>query len=111
MIVRPEHFKFRDETQREQERILGELGMPPELKESLVPPETSDPLFVTAPEYCFFCGEKLTIPAVMWHGRHSTDNNAPAEVWLHPTCAERLVAGLRRDVEKLKGVAHPADDE
>jgi hypothetical protein len=111
MIVRPEHFKFRVEAQREQGRELGDLGISAELTESLIPAETADPFFTSAPDYCFFCGEKLTVPAVMWHGRHPTNRNAQAEVWLHPSCAERLVSGLRQDVEELKAAKGPTEDK
>jgi hypothetical protein len=111
MIVRPKHFKFRIEAQHEHERILDEIGMPPEFKEALIPEDSFAPFFVTAPDYCFYCGEKLTIPAVMWNGRHPTDKDALAEVWLHPSCAEHFVTGLRRDIAELRDASHPADEK
>lgn len=52
------------------------------------------PFFESAPSECFCCGEKLTIPCVMWHGATGQD------IWLHPPCALNLAMGLVNDVEE-----------
>jgi len=49
---------------------------------------------------CFFCGRKLTIPAVMWEGHDDS-------IWMHPDCVEKLSHRLMRDVRELrKGKAY-----
>ncbi len=101
MIVRPEHFEF----DRDKSRELTELARDRKLsgeQRDLVNDATNDqPFFSEAASHCFYCGEKLTIPAVMWNGRDGGSADA-AEIWLHPKCAEQLCARLNRDVNELK---------
>lgn len=49
-------------------------------------------------EFCFFCGEKLTLPMVMWHGRNHRDD---ADIWLHPNCVRPFCNRLMRDFNQF----------
>jgi len=46
-------------------------------------------------EFCFFCGEKLTLPMVMWHGSNHS------EIWLHPNCVRPFCNRMMRDFNQL----------
>ena len=51
---------------------------------------------------CFFCGEPLTFPLVMWAG-------AEDKIFLHPLCAEDLHFRMARDIwdaRRRAGHAH-----
>ena len=100
MIIKSEHFDFRVQASREQQRVLGEVGLSSDASEEIAA-AAGLPLIGKAPDFCFYCGERLTIPAVMWQGRHPTRRDAPSELWLHPTCAEKFVSGLNRDIDEL----------
>jgi hypothetical protein len=52
-----------------------------------------DPVFLRVPDKCFLCGEKLTLPAVMWNGCDS-------QLWLHAKCVFPLCAPLLYDAKK-----------
>jgi hypothetical protein len=52
------------------------------------------------PSVCFLCGEKLTVPCVMWVGPVDIKSTA-GELWLHRECArefgEKLVEEYNRN--------------
>lgn len=50
---------------------------------------------------CFYCGEFLQDPAVMW------DGNDGQIIYLHGLCVERLQLGLLRDALELKYAGRP----
>jgi hypothetical protein len=52
-------------------------------------------MFHNPPSRCFKCGERLTVPCVMWNG-------IPDKIWLHSDCAEHLGERLIHD-SKQKG--------
>jgi len=107
MIVRSEDFEF----DREKSRKLADLGRDETLsreQRGLIRAAGEDQPFITEPaSHCFYCGNKLTIPAIMWAGRSGGGKEA-SEIWLHPNCAEKLVAGLVRDVDELGFGKHSA---
>ena len=100
MIVRPEHF---DSTRDNEAAALAKDPALSSAEKSLLRElGREEPFFTEPPTFCFYCGEKLTIPAIIWHGRHATIVNETSEIWLHPRCAEQLTATMARDVNELK---------
>jgi len=49
---------------------------------------------------CFYCGEAVQNPCVMWHGLNQRNTN----IFLHPQCADRLVFHLASDARKCREV-------
>lgn len=49
---------------------------------------------------CFFCGEKLTIPALMWHGNSSDSKGFP--MCLHLDCVEDFANRIVIDVKRFR---------
>jgi hypothetical protein len=50
---------------------------------------------------CFHCGEKLSLPCVMWNGSHPVVKNEWFQIWLHPECVEDLFRRLLRDAQEI----------
>lgn len=50
-----------------------------------------------AHNFCFFCGKKLTVPCVMWHGSHGFDKQEYNQIWLHIECAYNIAMHLEKD--------------
>lgn len=98
MLALQKHFEYNLQSKADRERDCREMGMSEEEVASFSQ-GCDEPFFTTAPEHCFFCGEKLTIPAVVWQGRDS-------QIWLHPPCAYDLGASLFIDADK-----HEAEPE
>lgn len=48
---------------------------------------------------CFFCGEAVQNPAVMWHGLDGNDHIT--NIYLHPHCIIDWYRGLMRDYCEL----------
>lgn len=107
MIVRPEHF---DSTRDNEATALAKDPAFSSAEKSLLRElGREEPFFTEPPTFCFYCGEKLTIPAIMWHGRHPTIVNETSEIWLHPKCAEAFCARLARDLNEFKLGKETAD--
>jgi len=49
---------------------------------------------------CFYCGQKLKIPYIYWHG--TSDKNQSKRISLHRECAYRFSKGILRDADKIK---------
>ncbi len=47
---------------------------------------------------CFFCGEFLVDPAVMWSGYHDGSGN----IYLHPDCVVEWMPRVMRDALELR---------
>ncbi len=109
MIVRSQHFEFDRDGSREVARLATDQTLSEEQRELINEAGADQPFFTQPSSHCFYCGEKLTIPAVMWNGRDSKGANV-AEIWLHPKCAEHFCARVSRDVNELK-IGKPAADE
>jgi hypothetical protein len=63
---------------------------------------TENPFGLSAAGHrCFYCGEFLQDPAVMWSG------NDGQTIYLHGVCVERLQLGLLRDALELKYHGEP----
>lgn len=100
MIVRSNDFEFDRGKSREIAALARDETLSPEQR-GLIHATGKDQPFITDPaSHCFYCGQKLTIPAIMWAGR-SGDGKEPSDIWLHPKCAEALASGLGRDAEEL----------
>lgn len=111
MIVRPEHFEFNRQRSRELKELDTDQTLTEEQKKILRELGSDRPFFTSAPSFCFFCGEKLTVPSVMWSGRSGEKDGDPVEIWLHPKCGEQFCARLGRDVTELKLGKKLADEE
>lgn len=111
MLVRPEHFAF----DREKLQRLLQLGIDETLtqdqKELVSELGTDEPFVTEVQSFCFYCGEKLTVPAVAWHGSSGKQTGDTIEIWLHPKCAEQLSARIQRDVNELKIGKKQADEQ
>jgi len=111
VIIRPEHFAF----DREKLQHLLQLGidetLTPEQKKLVSELGTAEPFFTEVQSFCFYCGEKLTVPAVAWHGASGKQTGDAIEIWLHPKCAEQLSARIQRDVNELKIGKKQADEQ
>lgn len=102
MIVRPEHFAFDPEKQCKLEQLATDETLTVDQKELVTELATDEPFFTEVQSFCFYCGEKLTVPAVVWHGSGGNQPGDTIEIWLHPKCAEQLSARIERDVDELK---------
>ena len=111
MIVRPEHFAFDREKQRKLEELARDDTLSQQQRESVSEVGQDQPFFTDVQSYCFYCGEKLTVPAVMWHGNDGKHSGASLEIWLHVKCAEQLSARIDRDVNELRIGKQKADEE
>lgn len=110
MIVRSEHFRFDRDKARETERLAHDQMLSQEQRDLISQGRSEQPFFSEPASHCFYCGEKLTIPAVMWNGR-TTNGSDAAEIWLHPKCAEAFRAHLARDLDELKLGKQVADEK
>jgi len=108
MIVRSEHFGFDRDKARDIKRLAHDQTLCQEQRDLIAQGGLDQPFFTEPASHCFYCGEKLTIPAVMWNGRNTSGKDA-AEVWLHPKCAEAFCAHLARDLGELKFGKRAAD--
>lgn len=111
MIVRPEQFAFDREKRRETDRLATDETLSNEQRDLVSGLADDQPFFSEVQSYCFYCGEKLTIPAVMWHGNDGKNSGDPVEIWLHPKCAENLSARITRDTSELKVGKEKADQQ
>jgi hypothetical protein len=111
MIVRADHFEFNRQRMRDIQELATDQTLTDDQKELVRELGTDRPFFTDAPSFCFFCGEKLTIPAVMWCGLSGDKFGDPMQIWLHPKCAEQLCARIQRDVNESKVGTKRADDE
>jgi len=50
---------------------------------------------------CFHCGNKLSLPCIMWNGSHPAGNDEFFQIWLHPKCVEDLFMRIFRDAEEI----------
>ncbi len=108
MIVRPEHFEFDRSKAREIEQIANEPALSESDRDLIRGAGEVRPFLTETASHCFYCGEKLTIPAIMWNGR-TRDGKDAAEIWLHPKCAEAFCARLARDLNELELGKQTAD--
>lgn len=110
MIVRSKHFEFDREKSCERRQLAGDQTLSEEQRDLISEAGIDQPFFTEPATHCFYCGEKLTIPAVMWNG-HDKHAANPLEVWLHPKCAEDFCARLSRDTNELKLGKERADEK
>jgi len=47
---------------------------------------------------CFYCGEAVQNPAIMWHG--NDDRNT--DIYFHPDCVIQWTVGIWRDALELR---------
>jgi hypothetical protein len=102
MLVQPHHFDYRRASDNDHSLTADE-------KAAMLEAGLDSPWAVCGhgyaalhepPQVCYYCGDKLTIPAVMWYGHYE-------RIWMHPVCAEKLSHRLMRDVRELrKGKAY-----
>lgn len=109
MLIQPKHlewnFKKRDDLQLSLAESVRKGELSEEDAKAILDAADYGPFIETVADRCFFCGEQLHIPAVMWHGHHGTDANSQ-EIWLHPNCVESLAQRLMRDANEA---AHGKD--
>jgi hypothetical protein len=110
MIVRPRHFAFNPEKQRQLDSLQVDPALTQEQKDLVNEIGTDQPFFTDVQSFCFYCAEKLTVPAVVWSGSNGREPGGSAEIWLHPKCAEHLCARLSRDADELKIGKHNANE-
>jgi hypothetical protein len=111
MIVRPEHFAFERDRKREIDELVTDQTLTQDQRDLVSEVGTDRPFFSEVQSFCFYCGEKLTVPAVMWNGNHGKHSGDPLEIWLHPKCAEQLSARMARDVNELRLGKKSADEQ
>src|ERR1043166_2848955 len=111
MIVKPENFGFDRDKRREIDKLATDETLSEEQRDLVSELGTDQPFFTEVQSYCFYCGEKLTVPAVMWHGNDGKHSGEPLEIWLHAKCAENLSARIERDVNELKLGKKAADEQ
>lgn len=111
MIIRPEHFAWDLEKQRQLEQLAKDETFSADERGLIGELETGHPFVTEVQSFCFFCTEKLTVPAIIWHGGSGDSSGDAVEIWLHPKCAEQLVARIQRDVNELRNGKQKADEE
>lgn len=111
MIVRSNHFQYDRDNAREIQELASDKTLSQEQRDLVAELGTDQPFFTEVQSYCFYCGERLTVPAVMWHGNDGKRSGEPAEIWLHPKCAEQLSARIQRDINELKLGKKSADEQ
>jgi hypothetical protein len=52
---------------------------------------------------CFRCGDKLSVPFVMWSGLDGNEKTESTEIALHTSCAQALGANLIADGTNAEG--------
>ena len=111
MIVRPEQFRFNVEKARDLSALAVDETLTQEQKDLVSEPDTDQPFLTEVRSFCFYCAEKLTVPAIAWHGCAGKHPGDTTEVWLHPKCADQLSARIRRDANELKIGKQKADEQ
>lgn len=111
MIIRPEDFEHDLEKQRQLEQLAKDETLSEEVRQLVGDTESSHPFVMEVQSFCFFCAEKLTVPAVIWHGASGIERGDAVEVCLHPQCAEQLAARVQRDVTELRQGKQKADEQ
>ena len=111
MIVRPKHFAFDREKQRQLEQLATDETFTQKQREFIDEAATNEPFFADVHSFCFYCAEKLTVPAIVWHGCAGKHSGDTTEIWLHPKCAEQLSARIQRDVSQLNIGKEKADEQ
>ena len=111
MIVHPKHFAFDREKQRQLEQLATDETFTQEQREFIDEAATNEPFFTDVHSFCFYCAEKLTVPAIVWHGCAGKHSGDTTEIWLHPKCAEQLSARIQRDVSQMNIGKEKADEQ
>ena len=111
MIVGPEHFAFDRDKQRKLHQLATDPTLTRDQKELASELGTNQPFLSEVQSYCFYCAQKLTVPAIMWHGNDGKHSGNIIEIWLHPKCAEQLSPRVARDVNELKIGKKLADEQ
>lgn len=57
--------------------------------------EPEDFELLIIPDHCFYCGETLSLPCIMWQADFD-------QAYFHPECAKRFAEGLLNDVAELE---------
>jgi hypothetical protein len=100
MVLKPKDleykFKERNKTIEECEAEIAAGKLHPADAEQLCDIERFAPYPFDIGDNCFVCGEKLTLPAIVWCGCHQ-DNSTPLNIGIHPNCAPQLFLGLKDD--------------
>ena len=95
MIVRPEHFAFDRDKQRQLDELAHRRNAKPGTERvSQRELGTDQPFFTEVHSFCFYCGEKLTVPAVVWHGN---DGKHPGDSARNLASSEMRGATFRAD--------------
>ena len=111
MIVRSDHFEYDRDKVRQTQELASDKSLSQDQRDLVSELGTAEPFFADVQSFCFYCGEKLTVPAVMWHGNDGKHSGEPLEIWLHPKCAEQLLPRLERDVNETKVGKKSADEQ
>ena len=111
MIVRSDHFEYDRDKVREIQKLARDKTLSEDQRDLVSELGTDDAFFTEAQSFCFYCGKKLTVPAVMWHGNDGKHSGDPLEIWLHPKCAEQLSPRIARDTNELKLGKKSADEQ
>jgi hypothetical protein len=111
VIVRPKHFAFDLEKQRRLEQLATDETLTQDQKELIDELGRDQPFFTEVQSSCFYCAEKLTVPAIVWHGCAGKHAGETTEIWLHAKCAEQLSARIERDVNELRIGKKNADEK
>jgi hypothetical protein len=112
MLVRPKHlewnFKKRGKLKKEVEQSVQKGELSKNDANYLLSHDRFRPFIDKVDSHCFFCGDKLKIPAVMWHGVNGTKTDS-LEVWFHPGCVEGFAQCLIRDSNEAEFGKEAAD--
>ena len=111
MIIRPKDFAFDLAKQHQLEQLAIDKSLTQEQREIIGEHGTAEPFATEVQSFCFYCSEKLTVPAVVWHGCDGKHAGDTAEIWLHPKCAEQFSGRIQRDINELKTGKQKADEQ
>jgi hypothetical protein len=111
MIVRPKHFAFDREKQRQLDQLATDETLSEDQRALANEAGANEPFFTEVQSFCFYCAEKLTVPAIVWHGAGGNNPGDSAEIWLHPKCADQLSARIQRDVNEFTVGKLNADEQ
>jgi hypothetical protein len=103
MLVQPKHlewnFKKRDEVKQNLADSVRKGELSAEDAKAIFDATDFGPFIETVADRCYFCGDNLLMPAVMWHG-HQCTGSGSLEIWMHPKCVEGFMHRLMRDANE-----------
>jgi len=101
------NFKKRDLCIDECQKAVNEGKMDTQTMEELCDIERFAPFPWNIGQNCFCCGEKLTLPAIIWRGSDPSENAICMTIAMHPDCVLDMFNGLKDDWHEYDMVYRP----